>query len=85
MCAWQSAINLSEVLALGVLLIVVLCRALNTPNAFLRHNYLWILNISLGALCLASLGTFVAAYCKRVLKAIRWAADASCTWPAWCS
>ncbi|KAK9802002.1 hypothetical protein WJX73_009255 [Symbiochloris irregularis] len=66
-----TVINLAELLALAILLLVVLCRALNGPNAFLRHKYLWILNVLFGGVCLVALGTFVTAYYMRVLQAVR--------------
>ena len=68
----QTAINIAEYLGIAIVVVVVVARAVDTPNGFLRHNYLWALNLSVGGLCFVALATMATVYGRRVLQAKWW-------------
>ena len=61
----QTAINVAEYLGLAIVLVVVVCRATGSSNEFLKHNYLWAVNLSAGGLCLLALSTMIlVSFCR---------------------
>ena len=70
-CVWQTAINVAEFVGLAIIVVVVVTRSTHGVNAFLRHDYIWVINIAVGAVCLLSLTTMACVLAQRVVKAKR--------------
>ena len=67
----QTCINLAEYLGLAIVAVVVITRATGEHNEFLKHDYLWAINVAVGGLCLVCLYTVTAIWMKRIYGAWR--------------
>ena len=76
--ASQTAINTAEYVGLAIVVVVIICRAVDNNNTFLRHDYLWCINVAVGGLCLVTLTTMACVYANRALKAYRWRHPQKC-------